>query len=102
MLGCELWAMGIFSSSARASCLGFRQSPELASSAVQSLVISTNSWMGGKNLFLGVCYLVIAGLALLVSIAFLVTYHLGCFGLVKRRKFGDVSQLSWNKNVVTH
>ncbi len=70
--------------------------------AAQTLVLSTNSWMGGKNLFLGVCYLVIAGLALLVSIAFLVTYHLGCFGLVKRRKFGDVSQLSWNRNVVSH
>ncbi|CAL5228440.1 g11575 [Coccomyxa viridis] len=65
----------------------------------KTLVISTNSWMGGKNLFLGVCYLVIAGLALIVSIAFLFTYHLGCFGMVKRRKFGDVSQLSWNCNI---
>ena len=57
--------------------------------------------MGGKNLFLGVCYLVVAGIALLVSVGFLITYHLGCAGLVKRRKFGDVSQLSWNRNVVT-
>lgn len=69
--------------------------------AAQSIVLSTNSWMGGKNLFLGVCYLVVAGIALLVSVGFLITYHLGCFGLVKRRKFGDVSQLSWNRNVVT-
>ncbi len=69
--------------------------------SVQSLVLSTNSWMGGKNLFLGVCYLVVAGIAVLVSVGFLITYHLGCFGLVKRRKFGDVSQLSWNRNVVT-
>lgn len=53
--------------------------------------------MGGRNLFLGIVYLVVAGLALLTSLIFLFTYHLGCFGLVKRRKFGDISQLSWNR-----
>ena len=62
----------------------------------QSIVLSTNGWMGGRNMFLGIVYLVVAGLALLTSVAFLFTYHLGCFGLVKRRKFGDISQLSWN------
>ena len=78
----------------------FRQhQADLAASAAQTLVVSTNSWMGGKNLFLGVCYLVVAGLALIVSVTFLLTYHLGCFGMVKRRKFGDVSQLSWNRNI---
>ena len=53
--------------------------------------------MGGRNLFLGVAYLVVAGLSLLVCLAFLLCYYMGCFGLLKRRKFGDVSQLSWNK-----
>ena len=79
------------------ACLGHWA--DLLLCAAQTLVLSTNSWMGGKNMFLGVCYLVIAGLALMVSIAFLLTYHLGCFGLVKRRKPGDVSQLSWNRNI---
>ncbi|BDA48170.1 ALA-interacting subunit 5 [Coccomyxa sp. Obi] len=63
----------------------------------KSIVLSTNSWMGGRNAFLGIVYLVVAGLALLTSVTFLFTYHLGCFGLIKRRKFGDVSQLSWNR-----
>ncbi|KAK9902257.1 hypothetical protein WJX75_009793 [Coccomyxa subellipsoidea] len=62
----------------------------------KSIVLSTNGWMGGRNLFLGIVYLVVAGLALLTSVAFLCAYHLGCFGLIKRRKFGDISQLSWN------
>jgi hypothetical protein len=66
---------------------------------MQSLVLSTNSWMGGRNIFLGIVYLVVAGLALLTSLGFVLAYHLGCFGLLKRRKFGDVSQLSWNKKV---
>jgi hypothetical protein len=63
---------------------------------MQSIVLSTNGWMVGRNLFLGIVYLVVAGLALLTSVAFLCAYHLGCFGLIKRRKFGDISQLSWN------
>ena len=60
-------------------------------------MLTTNSWMGGRNLFLGIAYLVVAGLSLLVCLAFLLCYYLGCFGLLKRRKYGDVSQLSWNK-----
>lgn len=64
---------------------------------LQSLVLSTNSWMGGRNMFLGIVYLVVAGLCFLTSIGFVLAYHLGCFGLLKRRKFGDISQLSWNK-----
>jgi hypothetical protein len=66
---------------------------------VQLLVLSTNSWMGGRNLFLGIVYLVAAGCALLISVGFLCAYHLNCFGLIKRRKFGDISQLSWNRKL---
>ncbi|KAK9822809.1 hypothetical protein WJX81_001548 [Elliptochloris bilobata] len=63
----------------------------------KEFVLSTNSWMGGKNLFLGVAYLVVGGLAFLTALAFLVANYTGCFGALRRRKFGDVSVLSWNR-----
>lgn len=61
---------------------------------VQRFVVSTNSWVGGKNLFLGVVYLVVAGLAMVACLAFILCYHLG---LIKRRKFGDLNDLSWQR-----
>ena len=69
-------------------------------SAMQALVLSTNSWMGGRNLFLGIMFLVAAVLSFLIAIGFLFAYHLNCFGLTKRRKFGDISQLSWNRKLM--
>ena len=61
---------------------------------MQEIVVTTNSWVGGKNLFLGIIYLVVGGLALIASLAFLAAYH---GGLAGRRKFGDLSYLSWNR-----
>ena len=58
------------------------------------VVLSTNSWVGGKNNFLGILYLVVGGISLLISIAFFCVFYLG---FVKRRKFADLSELSWNK-----
>jgi hypothetical protein len=58
------------------------------------LVLTTNSWVGGKNLFLGVVYLVVAGLAFISALGFLICYHLGA---IRRRKFGDLNELSWNR-----
>ena len=48
---------------------------------VQSLVLTTNSWVGGKNLFLGVVSLVVAGLAFIAALGFLICYHLGAVRL---------------------
>jgi LEM3 (ligand-effect modulator 3) family / CDC50 family len=56
-------------------------------------VLSTLSWVGGKNNFLGIVYMVLAGLSFLTCVGFFGAYYLG---LVRRRKFGDLSQLSWN------
>lgn len=64
------------------------------------MVLSTNSWMGGRNLFLGIVYLVAAVLSFLIALSFLCAYYLNCFGLTKRRKFGDISQLSWNRKLM--
>lgn len=40
----------------------------------KKLVISTTTWIGGKNDFLGKVYIVIGGVCLLIAIAFIITY----------------------------
>ncbi|PKA62792.1 ALA-interacting subunit 1 [Apostasia shenzhenica] len=58
----------------------------------KKLVLSTTSWLGGKNDFLGIAYLSIGGLCFFLATVFTVVY------LVKPRKLGDPSYLSWNRN----
>ncbi|KAI5818679.1 CDC50/LEM3 family [Pyronema omphalodes] len=58
----------------------------------KSLVISTKTVMGGRNPFLGVAYLVVGGLCMLFGLAFTIT------NLVKPRKLGDHTYLSWNND----
>ncbi|CAL9207562.1 unnamed protein product [Musa hybrid cultivar] len=62
----------------------------------KKLVLSTSSWLGGKNDFLGIAYLTIGGLCFFLATAFTVVY------LVKPRKLGDPSYLSWNRNPSGH
>ncbi|KAF9452816.1 Lem3/Cdc50 [Macrolepiota fuliginosa MF-IS2] len=57
----------------------------------KSIVISTVSWIGGKNPFLGWAY--VAASALFVLIAILGTAR----HLIKPRRLGDMSLLSWNR-----
>jgi len=54
------------------------------------VVLSTTSWLGGKNLFLGVSYLVVGGVCILLAIGFAIK------NLVKPRLMGDVQYLEWN------
>ncbi|KAK4837310.1 hypothetical protein QYF36_004424 [Acer negundo] len=56
------------------------------------LVLSTTSWLGGKNDFLGIAYLTIGGLCFFLALSFTIVY------LVKPRRLGDPSYLSWNRN----
>ncbi|KAF6174585.1 hypothetical protein GIB67_006237 [Kingdonia uniflora] len=58
----------------------------------KKLVLSTTSWIGGKNDFLGIAYLTVGGLCLFLAISFIVVY------VVKPRPLGDPSFLSWNRN----
>ena len=51
--------------------------------------------MGGKNTFLGVAFLVVAGLSLAAGTTFFVFYGLG---LATRRQFADYAYLSWNRH----
>lgn len=56
------------------------------------LVLSTTSWIGGKNDFLGIAYITVGGICLFLAIAFILLY------VINPRPLGDPSYLSWNKN----
>ncbi|KAK1387935.1 ALA-interacting subunit [Heracleum sosnowskyi] len=58
----------------------------------KKLVLSTTSWLGGKNNFIGIAYLTVGGLCFLLAASFSVIY------VVKPRRLGDPSYLSWNMN----
>ncbi|XP_027354464.1 ALA-interacting subunit 3-like [Abrus precatorius] len=58
----------------------------------KKLVLSTTSWLGGKNDFLGIAYLTVGGLSFFLAMSFTIVY------LVKPRQLGDPSYLSWNRN----
>ncbi|KIR58545.1 transcription regulator [Cryptococcus bacillisporus CA1873] len=57
----------------------------------KSIVISTVSWIGGKQPFLGWAYIAAAILCVVLAIAGLIRH------LIKPRKLGDMSLLSWNQ-----
>lgn len=40
----------------------------------KKLVLSTTNWMGGKNEFLGMAYIVVGGLCLFLAIIFILVY----------------------------
>ncbi|CAD6570597.1 MAG: hypothetical protein TREMPRED_005916 [Tremellales sp. Tagirdzhanova-0007] len=60
-------------------------------SGTKSIVISNVSWIGGKQPFLGWAYIAAALLCVALAIAGLIRH------LVKPRKLGDMSLLSWNQ-----
>nr|XP_043627815.1 ALA-interacting subunit 3-like [Erigeron canadensis] len=62
----------------------------------KKLVLSTTSWLGGKNDFIGIAYLAVGGLCFVLAMAFTIIY------LVKPRRLGDPSYLSWNRNPGGH
>ncbi|KAF8964095.1 cell cycle control protein [Flammula alnicola] len=65
--------------------------PVLPYKGTKSFVISTVSWIGGKNPFLGWAY--VAAAAVFVLLAILGTAR----HLIKPRRLGDMSLLSWNR-----
>ncbi|XP_050227371.1 ALA-interacting subunit 3-like [Mercurialis annua] len=57
----------------------------------KKLVLSTTSWLGGKNDFLGIAYITVGGICFFLAMCFTVVY------LIKPRRLGDPSYLSWNR-----
>ncbi|KAH9477738.1 Meiotically up-regulated gene 89 protein [Psilocybe cubensis] len=68
--------------------------PVLSYKGTKSIVISTVSWSGGKGNFLGWSYIAAAVVYLLLAV----------FGaarqLIKPRRIGDISHLSWNQQKI--
>ncbi|GER33855.1 LEM3 (ligand-effect modulator 3) family protein /CDC50 family protein [Striga asiatica] len=62
----------------------------------KKLVLSTTSWLGGKNDFVGIAYLTVGGLCFFLALVFMLIY------LIKPRQLGDPSYLSWNRNPGGH
>ncbi|KAF1814470.1 CDC50 family protein-like protein [Eremomyces bilateralis CBS 781.70] len=58
----------------------------------KSIMISTRTVMGGKNPFLGIAYVVVGGLCILLGALFTATH------LIKPRKLGDHTYLTWNSD----
>ncbi|KAL4567110.1 hypothetical protein LXL04_022684 [Taraxacum kok-saghyz] len=57
----------------------------------KKLVLSTTTWIGGKNDFLGIAYISVGGLCLFMAINFILLY------VFRPRRLGDPSYLSWNR-----
>lgn len=55
------------------------------------LVVSTTSWLGGKNDFLGIAYVVVGALCLVLGILFFIRYK------TSGRELGDPKYLNWRR-----
>lgn len=64
-------------------------------SGTKSILISTRTVMGGKNPFMGIAYVVVGGICIMLGALFTIAY------LVKPRKLGDHTYLTWNNEQST-
>lgn len=55
------------------------------------IIVANTGWIGGKNSFLGICYLVVGILSCVIGVIFLIKH------IIKPRKFGDVDSINWSK-----
>ncbi|KAG7394824.1 Cell cycle control protein 50A [Phytophthora boehmeriae] len=58
----------------------------------KSIVISTTSWFGGRNPFLGIAYIIVGSLCMVLAILFFAKHKLS------PRKLGDTRYLVWKNN----
>eukprot|EP00003_Mantamonas_plastica_P011110 TRINITY_DN2069_c0_g3_i2.p1 TRINITY_DN2069_c0_g3~~TRINITY_DN2069_c0_g3_i2.p1 ORF type:complete len:359 (+),score=80.11 TRINITY_DN2069_c0_g3_i2:99-1079(+) len=57
----------------------------------KTIMLSTTSWMGGKNPFLGYAYIIVGGLCVLLGIAF------ALYNKSNNRPLGDPQYIVWNQ-----
>lgn len=62
-------------------------------SGAKRVVLSTGSWLGGANNFIGAAYVTVGSLCMLLSLFFAV------LSTSKGRRAGDPAYLSWNRVV---
>jgi len=67
--------------------------PVSAFSGEKAIIISTTSWIGGKNDFLGYAYIVIGAICGFLAVAFALKHYF------KPRKLGDMKYFNWRKPV---
>ncbi|XP_021294014.1 putative ALA-interacting subunit 2 isoform X1 [Herrania umbratica] len=60
-------------------------------SGKKKLVLSTSSWLGGKNDFLGLAFVFVGSSSLILALVFMLLH------LRYRRPYGDTSYLPWNR-----
>ncbi len=61
-------------------------------SGTKSIVLSTVSWLGGKNSFLGIAYLAVGGLALIFTAVYVFLHF------KRPRRLVDIDYLDWGDN----
>ncbi|GAA95404.1 uncharacterized protein L969DRAFT_15324 [Mixia osmundae IAM 14324] len=69
----------------------FNNYPVAPYHGTKSIVISTVSFIGGRNPFLGISYIVVGAIALIIGVL-LTARH-----LIRPRRMGDMAYLSWNR-----
>lgn len=57
----------------------------------KKLVLSTSSWLGGKNDFLGVAYVFVGSSSIIISLVFMLLH------VKNPRPYGETAYLSWNR-----
>eukprot|EP00253_Pinus_taeda_P012335 PITA_12335 len=58
----------------------------------KKVVLSTTNFLGGKNNFLGIAYIIVGGLCFVLAMVVFLMH------IIKPRPLGDIAYLSWNRN----
>ena len=57
----------------------------------KAIVLSTTSWLGGRNFFLGYAYVIVGVVSIVLSVCFAIKHHMN------PRELGHASYISWQQ-----